>query len=129
MDKQVKKYLLIGGGLALLGFGTYEFFQIKNKVKLKKSINAATKGNVKSLGINVNDIARQIGLQLGTAYSKLNPMSWTENDTEAEKLVLKVPKPLIPQLIKEYASIYKRDLKADLIKYLDGWSNVQYLFN
>lgn len=133
MDSQVKKYLLIGGTVAGLGALTYAAIKIRGSVKLRKSINAtsnaSTKATVKTLGINVNDIARQIGIELGTAYNSLDPRHWTENDDNAEKLVLKVPKTLIPQLVKEYASIYKRSLKDDLIKLLDGWKNVEYLFN
>jgi hypothetical protein len=133
MDSTVKKYLAIGGTIALLGGGTYAFIQFRKKIKLKKEINAttsaATKATVKTLGINVNDIARQLGIELGTAYPSYDPRHWTENDETAEKLVLKVPKPLIPQLVKQYASIYKRNLKDDLIKLLDGWNNVSYLFN
>jgi hypothetical protein len=129
MDAQTKRYLTIGGGVmgsAALLFG---IFKISKKVKLKSNLKSYSKATSTTYGINTIEIAQAIGQALGTAYNSLDPRHWTENDDVAEKAVLKVPKTMIPQLISDYAKLYKRDLRADLQSLLDGWDNVKYLFN
>lgn len=121
----------IAGAVLLIGGGTYAFVTIRKKAKLNKDIKATDKGNIPSLGINTYSIAKQIGLDLGVAYPKYDPRRWTENDNEVMISVLKVPKTLINKLVTDYASIYKRNLKADLQELLDKdlYARVSYLFS
>lgn len=72
--------------------------------------------------------ARQLGLDLGTAYPFYDPLSWTENDQHAEDLIASIPASQIPQLEADYKKIFQRDLAADLQEKLDGWNNVSYKF-
>lgn len=129
MNATTKKYLWVGGGIATLALGTFAYFKISKSVKQKAAAKAVVKGGNKVLGINIPDIAKQIGLELGTAYPWYDPRSATENDDAARILVLKVPKPYIPQLVSEYKKQYPgRNLETDLRKLLDGWETVSYLF-
>lgn len=122
-----KTKLIIGG--AVLGLAGLAFVVIRKKVKAKAAAKAIVKGGNKQLGINIPDIAKQIGLDLGTAYPWYDPRSATENDDAVRILVLKVPRPYIPQLKTEYKRFYPgRDLESDLRKNLDGWEDVKYLF-
>ncbi len=131
MEKDTKKYLFIGGTL-LLGVGGYVAYKkIKNRADTKAAVKRVTKGNNKDLGINIPSLAAQIGIDLGTAFSSFDPRSWSENDDKVKVSVLKVPKPLIPTLINEYAKnpdTKGRNLIADLQKKLDDWDEVKYLF-
>jgi hypothetical protein len=123
-----KNILTIAGvvGVGVIGYVVYT--KIKNKATVTSQVKAVTKGTVTTLGINVPQIAQQLGLELGTAYPVWDPRSWTENDTTAKELVLKVPKPLIPSLITAYYTLYKRNLQQDLQKLLDDYAQVSYLF-
>lgn len=131
MDKNLK-YGLIGGGsliAAIAGFVVYK--KAKNRVDTKAAVKRVTQGNTKALGINIPALAKQIGIDLGTAFSGWNVRSWTENDDKVRLSVLKVPKPMIPTLIAEYAKVPEtkgRNLITDLQKNLDSWDDVSYLF-
>jgi len=129
VDKQVKQYLLIGSTIAVLGLGTYAFVKIRKKRLVAKDIKSIKSSSIPSLGINTYTIAKQIGLDLGTAYPVYDPRSWTENDEAVLRAVLKVPKTLISKLVSDYKSIYKRSLPNDLQSKLDDWKEVEYLFN
>lgn len=72
--------------------------------------------------------ARQIGLDLGTAYPFYDPLSWTENDSAVEELILSIPQSNIPQLETDYRKLFNRELAADLQEKLDGWNNVKDKF-
>lgn len=81
--------------------------------------------------INLSSIATSIGTDLGIAYGPLDPRRWTENDDAVERALLKVPKPLFPELVKIYYDQYKRDLIGDLNSMLDtsNLGRVQYLWS
>ena len=128
MNTQTKNILIISG-IALTGIVSYIIYKkIKNKSQVTTGIKAVQTGNVKTLGINIPDIANQIGIDLGYAYPIYDPRHWTENDTAVKESVLKVPKPLIPTLTKAYYTKYKRNLIDDLQSKLDDWNDVKYLF-
>lgn len=131
MNKNTK-YTLIGGTLLVIATGgIFAYKKIKNKADTRKAINAIKKGSDSTLGINIPEIAKQLGLELGTAYPWYDPRHATENDEKAKILVLKVPKPYIPKLIDEYGKVPEtkgRNLQSDLQKLLDDWSEVSYLF-
>lgn len=136
---------LIGAGL--VGFLGYKIYK---KVKDNKQINSFNKAtismnpdgtivkNTKRKGIdtsaatstiNLNEIAEAIGIKLGTAYHSYDPRSWNEDEEGASIEVLKVPKPLIPQLSKIYQGKYGTNLQTDLQKLLDTrWNDVKQLF-
>lgn len=128
MDKTTKRYLILGG-VGILGVGGFVTYKkIRSAQQKAAAAKALKKGNVATLGINIPEIAKQIGIELGTAYPKYDPRSWTENDHAAQILVTKVPKPYIPVLISSYDKLYKRSLPDDLQKMLDNWNDVSYLF-
>lgn len=128
MNTKTKIYIgLAVGATALIG-GTIAYVKIKKKVNLNKDIKSTNTGNIPALGINTYTIAKQIGLDLGIAYPSYDPRSWTENDEEVVKSVLKVPKTLIKKLTTDYASIYKRNLQADLQKLVGNYNEIAYLF-
>jgi hypothetical protein len=128
MEKQTKEYLMIGGGLFVIGGGVFFGNKIYKKIKLKKDLKNYSKATLPGGKLNVIESARQIGLDLGTAYPAYDPRSWTENDNEVRDEVLKYPKTLIPRLKTEYAKLYSRDLQADLQKLLGSWAKVKHLF-
>lgn len=123
------KYYVIGAVVAtgIIGGGIM-IYKARKKAQLNKDIKATQAGNNTKLGINTYTLAKQIGLDLGTAYPSYDPRSWSENDEAVLRNVLKVPKTLIPKLITDYASIYKRNLQGDLQKLLDDYNEVAYLF-
>jgi hypothetical protein len=123
------KDVLIGVGVLASAVAAYTIYKkIKNKATVTSQIKAITTGTIKTLGINIPEIAAQIGIDLGYAYPVYDPRHWTENDEAVKTEVLKVPKPLIPTLIKEYYNRYKRNLQADLQSVLDDYSQISYLF-
>lgn len=120
----------IGGGLLIAGIAYFGYKKVRAEQQSKAAIKAINTGGNKALGINIPDIAKQIGIELGYAYPVWNIFQYaTENDTAAKMLVLKVPKPYIPQLVAAYKKQYPgRDLETDLRKKLDDWNDVKYLF-
>src|ERR1700754_2408703 len=102
MDKDTKQKLIIGGGIVGSIIAFVAFKKIRADQQQKAAAKAIVKGGNKALGINVPDIAKQLGIELGYAFPKWHPSYYTENDTAAYILVLKVAKPYIPQLISEY---------------------------
>lgn len=53
----------------------------------------------------------------------------TEDEDAAVMEILNVPKPLIPDLSAVYYQAYKKNLKADFMKYAaDEWPKISYLF-
>lgn len=122
----------VGGGIIGLGILTFVGLTVRKKIRTEKASKlvskAASSQNQKLLGINVPEIAKQIGFDLGTAFPSYDPRRWTENDDAVRILVLKVPKPVIPQLIDSYRKQYNRNLQDDLQKMLDNYDTVSYLF-
>jgi len=129
MNPGAKKALKIGGiilGGIAVGTGIVYVVKKSKQVKLVKDVKTFGKSTVGN--INIIETARQLGIDLGTAYGSLDPRSWTENDDKARDALLQVPKSLIPQLEIEYAKLYKRNLQADVQKNLDDYDKVRYLF-
>jgi hypothetical protein len=129
MQKNLKTYLYVGGGLAA-AIGSYAVYRkVSKDVKQKAAAKAIAKGGNKQLGINVSDIAKQLGIEMGFAFPWYDPRHATENDLAARILITKVPKPQIPLLIKEYARFYPgRSVSDDLRKTNDAWDDFKYLF-
>jgi hypothetical protein len=128
MNTKTKNILMVSGVVVggIISFIIYK--KIKKKADVKTAVKSVTKGTNTTLGINIPSIANQIGIDLGTAYPVYDPRHWTENDTKVKELVLKVPKPLIKNLITEYYNKYKRNLQEDLQKLLDDYEGIKYLF-
>jgi hypothetical protein len=128
METKTKAYL-IGGGVLAAG-ALITFLVARKKVKLKKGINNYSKTSIPSSGINLTELAQQLAMDLGTAYSWYDPRHATENDDDAVKDILKVPKTMIPAFMKIYADKYKSNVQQDLQRLLpaDGWNEVKYLF-
>jgi hypothetical protein len=127
MDNKTK--VLIGGGIAASVIGFFAFKKIRDNARNKAAAKAIVKGNDSTLGINIPEIAKQIGIDLGTAYPPYDPRSWSENDLAVSLLVRKVPKTHIPVLSREYSRFYPgRILQDDLQKLLDDYNEISYLF-
>ncbi len=130
MEKKTKNILIASTVATFIVGGGITYLVVRKKIRLKKGIKNYSKTTLPAEGINLTDIARQLGIDLGTAFPSYDPRSWTENDDDAVKTVLKVPKTKMPEFKKVYATLYKRDAQADLQKLLDSesWSEVKYLF-
>ena len=124
--------------LGVLGYITYK--QVKkqiDKAKLKKRLEnyaASTmpvqyttpSGAVVTQNINVSSAAAEI-------YDALYNNDWfgaSEDEARAAAAVKTIPQPYNKNLQDEYSTLYSKDLKADLIKYLsaDQWNSISYLF-
>jgi hypothetical protein len=128
MNARTKTYLIGGVTIASVITGFILYKKWRNKQVVTSAVKNVSTGTIKTLGINIPTIASQIGIELGTAFSAIDPRHWTENDAAAKELVLKVPKPLIKTLISEYYKKYKRNLQDDLQRLLDDYKDVAYLF-
>jgi len=129
MEKRTKN-ILIGAGVlvtGIIGFVIYK--KIRSRAELQRDVKAITTGSLPELGINLQEIANQIGIDLGYAFPVYDPRHWSENDTKVKELILKVPKPLIKNLVSAYYTKYKRNLQSDLQSRLDEYSEISYLFN
>jgi hypothetical protein len=116
--KENKTPILAGvGGLA--AYVAYRHFKKMAKLKKKKIVG----------GINVTDLANQIGDAYGVDYAFYDPRFWSENESEAIKLLQSIPITLIPEVEKEYTRIFERSLRTDSMKYLkEDYTKVSYLF-
>ncbi len=129
MDNKTKTYIGVGVGLATSIGGYAVYRKVSKDVKQKAAAKAIAKGGNKQLGINVSDIAKQLGIEMGFAFPWYDPRRATENDLAARILITKVPKPQIPFLIKEYSRHYPgRSVADDLRKTNDAWDDFKYLF-
>jgi hypothetical protein len=115
--------LVIVGGIVL-----YKKLNKPNINKQNKEFDNANMTLPSGGSINIIEVARQLGMDMGTAYSWYDPRSATENDDDVKALLLTVPKPLIPFVRSEYAKLYNRNLQADLQKHLDDYDEIRYLF-
>lgn len=137
--------LWIAGGVlgtAALAYGTHRV--IKN-IRARRAIQDFERGGYDVMSgkklpkggatvenkINLVEVAMSVATDLGTAFPAWDPRSYTENDDAVERALLKVPKPLFPELVKIYYQKYKRDLVNDLMRNLDrdNLDRVKYLFS
>lgn len=132
MIKENQGPILIGLALAggFIGYKKYKSWAEKQKTK--KGVTSYNNATVStpSGSINLVETARQLGLDLGTAYGSWDPRSWSENDDAIEATLKKIPKNLFAQIALEYFKLYNRDLRADVQKNLDtdNYKRIQYLF-
>jgi len=138
IDPTVKLVLTIAGtaGAAFLGYQAYKRWRTNKDLRDRLNQYAAAQagysvtlpsGEVANTTINLASIASVI-------YDCFYNNDWfgaTEDETRAVTEVKKVPKNLIPQLEQTYATLYSKDLRGDLVKYLDSdeWDKIEYLFN
>lgn len=133
----------IGLGLAAFALASFGGYKIYRKVKARKDIKDFERGgydvntgkksgkNTPAINsINLVEVAMSVAHDLGTAYNALDPRRWTENDDAVERALLKVPKPLFPELVNIYYNKYKRNLVEDLMSSLDSdnLARVKYLW-
>lgn len=123
LTKNEKILAGVGTGALLIG-GILLYRSIRNKgAKADRNFDKSTVGS-----FNIVEVARQIGMDLGTAYGIYDPRRWTENDAAVKKILLQFPVSLIPFLKIEYSRLYKRSLQEDLQKLLDDYPSVRHLF-
>lgn len=117
---------IIGGIVAIVkGRSIYNNYKTKRESKKFDKQTKVIDGKV----INPVEIARQLGMDLGTAYPSWNPLHWTENDNAVIKLLLTVPKNLMGVVSQNYNKLYKENLQADCQRLLDSdYSKVRHLF-
>lgn len=98
------------------------------KVKLLKSVTSFKNSTVGT--INVIEVARQLGMDLGTAYNFYDPRHWTENDSAVRDTLLQIPHSLMTQVSIEYAKLYKSNLQQDVQRLLPAsdYQKVRSLF-
>ena len=115
------------GTALLIGGGAFAYSRSK-KVKLIKNIKNFPSGTIGT--VNVIEKAKQLGMDMGYAYGSLDPRRWTENDNAVVSTIAQFPKSLMPQLVKEYYNLYKRDLQEDVQKLLPAsdYANIRDKF-
>jgi hypothetical protein len=125
-----QKYIAGGSLLALAGVGGFILYKSKKGANKRKSEKEMKKYDQAKVGnINVREVARQIGIDLGYAYDWYDPRRATENDDAVLAVLQKFPPDLIPMLRQQYSDLYDgRDLQADLQKVLDEYVKIKYLF-
>lgn len=74
--------------------------------------------------------AKTLAHHLGTAYSVLDPRSWSEDEKAAVALLAPYDPRSARVLVEAYRREVSRDLPSDLNRYLtpEQWSTVRYLF-
>lgn len=138
IDKTTQTVLTIAG-VGLAGFIGYKVFKkVRDRIALNRKLqqyqSAQTAYTVTTpTGTTVNATVN-LATKAGEIYDALynnDPFGWTEDETRAVNTVKTVPPSLIPQLETTYAQLYTKDLRADLIAFLDSdeYDKISYLFN
>lgn len=138
IDKTTQTVLTIAG-VGLAGFIGYKVFKkVKERIELRRKLNLYAGAQsaytvVTPQGTTVNATVN-LATKAGEIYDALynnDPFGWTEDETRAVNTVKTVPPALIPQLEQTYAQLYSKDLRADLIAFLDSdeYDKISYLFN
>lgn len=130
----IAKVVIFGAGAFIafkIGKKIYDQYQLKQRLKLYQSQNVQYNVNTGSgsgvtQSINLATIA---GVVFDSFYNN-DPFGWSEDETRALNAVKSVPKAYIPQLEQTYLQLYQKDLRADLLAFLDSdeWEKISYLF-
>jgi hypothetical protein len=115
-----------------IGKKFYDQYQLKQRLKqyqqqqIQYNVNTGTGPGVVQT-VNLASVAGEVY----DAFYNNDPFGWSEDETRAVNSVKTVPKPYIPQLEQTYNQLYQKDLRADLLSFLDSdeWSQISYLFN
>ena len=124
--------------VGVAAFGTYKFarkqyesYQVRQRLKLYQgsNVNYTQIGPAGPVTSTINLSAKAATIH--DAIHNNDPFGWTEDETRAVNTVKTVPPSLIPQLETTYAQLYSKDLRADLIAFLDSdeYEKISYLFN
>ena len=131
----IAKIAIYGLGAFLtyrIGRKIYDQYQLKQRLKLYQQqnfgFNVTTGG---SSGVMQTLNLASIAGEINDSFYNNDPFGWTEDETRAVNAVKQVPKAYIPQLEQTYLQLYQKDLRADLLQYLDQdeWNQISYLFN
>lgn len=138
LDKNTQTILTVVGvaGAAFVGYKAYKKYKEQRDLKKRLDLYAAAQTGYQVTtpsGVVVNttiNLASKAG-EIYDAFYNYDPLGWTEDETRAVNVVKTVPLQLIPQLEQQYATLYSKDLRADLINFLDSdeWEKISYLFN
>lgn len=130
----IAKVVIYGAGAFIafkIGKKIYDQYQLKQRLKLYQSQNVQYNVNAGSgpgvtQSINLATIA---GVVFDSFYNN-DPFGWSEDETRALNAIKGVPKEYISQLEQTYLQLYQKDLRADLLGFLDSdeWSQISYLF-
>ena len=138
LDKNTQTILTVVGvaGAAFIGYKAYKKYKEQRELKKRLNLYAAaqTGYQVTTPGGVVVNTTINLASKAGEIYDALYNNDWfgaTEDETRAVNVVKTVPLQLIPQLEQQYATLYSKDLRADLINFLDSdeWEKISYLFN
>lgn len=138
LDKNVQTVLTVAGvaGAAFFGYRAYENWKQQKELRDRLNQYAAAQTGYSVITPNGQSVNATINLAsiasaIYDSFYNNDWFAWTEDETRTVNEVKKVPKQLIPQLEQTYATLYTKDLRADLVKYLDSdeWAKIEYLFN
>ena len=134
LNKTHKQYLNLLLIVAAIGFFVWLFFFIKNKIEEQKKkikdleTNDLLNNNVvtNSSGVNVD-----LGGKAAEIYDSLHGSWFDEDEQRAIDVVKSTPKQSVVKLESVYFSLYGKNLKADLIKYVSSsdWKEISYQFS
>lgn len=129
------KLAVYGAGAFILyrvGKKAYDQYQLKQRLKqyqqnqIQYQVNTGG-GTGVTQTINLASVAGEVY----DSFYNNDPFGWTEDETRAVNAVKTVPKAFIPQLEQTYLQLYGKDLRADLLGFLDSdeWNVISSLFN
>lgn len=138
LNKNTQTILTVAGvaGAAFIGYKAYKKWKDQRDLKKRLDAYAAAQAGYQVTTPGGQTVTATVNLaskagEIYDAFYNYDPLGWTEDETRAVNVVKTVPKELIPQLEQQYATLYSKDLRADLIAYLDSdeWEKISYLFN
>jgi len=131
----IAKIVIYGAGAFLvyrIGKRFYDQYQLKQRLKLYQQQNVQFNVNAGSgTGVTQSiNLATISGVIFDSFYNN-DPFGWTEDETRVVNEIKTVPKIYIPQLEQTYLQLYQKDLRADLLAFLDSdeWGQISYLFS
>ena len=138
LNKNTETILTVAGvaGAAFIGYKAYKKWKEQRDLKKRLELYAAAQTGYQVTTPGGQTVTATINLatKAGEIYDSFynnDFFNWTEDETRAVNTVQTVPLQLIPQLELQYSQLYSKDLRADLIAYLDSdeYAKISYLFN
>ncbi len=128
--------LVVGGGAFLIARKQIRNAQERALVKKQKKLFEQSQRKISvedkdgnSVAVTINTAT--IAVKLHDLLYNNDPFGWTEDETAIVNTIRVIPKPYIPDIESRYQTLYKKNLRADIISALDEdeWQKVEHLFN